>query len=116
MLDNDVGASMLEKLKNLICVLLICLASCSKQKEDVTGRWVSNQTQMVSLYFYPDHTASLSGTGFLNLRWELLDDGKTVKIEALSKNVIFHFRIENGSSGPRGTLELAGYEHALPAS
>jgi hypothetical protein len=71
---------------------------------------VSDQTSIVSLYFYSDKTASLSGVSALNLRWDLLEAGRIVKIDVLDKKVVVHFKIEKDAIGPRGTLEWAGFD------
>src|SRR4051812_34454977 len=93
----------------LFTLSLFGLTACSDQKIVVAGRWVSEQTSAVAIYFYKDGTASLSGTGLLKLEWKEIDE-TTVRIDALDKKIIFHFKISRDGRGPYGTLELAGYD------
>jgi hypothetical protein len=87
----------------------MALISCSDPKPVALGRWVSEHTSAISLYLYPDGRASLSGTGILNLEWKTIND-TTVRIDALDKKIVFHFKMSTDSKGPYGTLELAGYD------
>jgi hypothetical protein len=95
-------------LASLGCGCLL-LSACGANEIDIVGRWNSAHTSMVSLEFYPDGVAALSGTGLLNLRWKRTNPA-VVRIEALDSRVFFNFRISRDDSGPRGVLELAGYE------
>jgi hypothetical protein len=90
-------------------VLLVIVASCGNPDPDILGRWVADQTPAIAIYFYPDGTASISGTGFLKLEWKKIDD-KLIRIDVLDKKIIFHFKLDRDSKGDRGTLELAGYD------
>jgi len=94
---------------SILALVLIGMASCSDSKIAVPGRWVSDQTSAIALYFYKDGTASLSGTGFLKLEWKEISS-ESIRIDALDKKIIFHFKIAKDNKGPFGTLELAGYD------
>src|SRR5262249_48626264 len=85
------------------------LVSCADPKPEITGRWASDQTSLVTLYFYPDGAASLSGTGLLNLTWHPVND-RLIRIDALDKKIICHFKISKDQKGYLGTLELIGFD------
>jgi hypothetical protein len=93
----------------LFVLALFGLTACSDPKIVAAGRWVSEQTSAIAIYFYKDGTASVSGTGFLKLEWKEIDE-TTIRIDVLDKKLVFHFRISKDGKGPYGTLELAGYD------
>jgi len=88
------------------------LLACTDAKQEIVGRWTSQQTSFLTLQFYQDGTASLSSTGLLSLRWQLEND-KLVRIEALDKKMYFNFRIQKDDRGSYGVLELAGFDTLL---
>lgn len=94
----------------ITAVVVSMLGACA-QEEDVKfqGRWKSDKSSVITLYLYPDGTASVSGTGFLNLKWKKVSD-KMVKIEILDRKFVFHFNVSRDNSGLYGVLELAGFE------
>ncbi len=94
---------------SVVLLVSFCMTSCSNPKVVIQGRWVSEQTPAIALYFYGDGTASLSGTGLLKLEWKPIDD-TNVRIDALDRKIIFHFKISKDKDGSLGTLELAGYD------
>jgi hypothetical protein len=103
------GLSRRLAVRSILTLVLIGMTSCSDPKIVVPGRWVSEQTSAIALYFYNDGTASLSGTGFLKLEWKEISE-TSIRIDALDKKIIFHFKIAKDNRGPFGTLELAGYD------
>lgn len=84
------------------------LISC-RSEFVMEGKWVAEQAPLVSIYFYPDGTASVSGTGLLGLRWKKISN-EDVRIEAMDRKVVFHFRMKDTQAGYLGTLELAGFD------
>ena len=97
-------------MRSLVGVVLIGLASaCSEKKESVIGKWSAEKTSLLTLYFYSDQSASLSSTGFFNLRWQMEND-TLVRIDALDKKMHFNFRIQKDAKGAFGVLELAGFD------
>jgi hypothetical protein len=91
-------------------LLIVGLCSCDRADDLVKGRWVSEQTSLVSIYFYTDGTAALTGTDVLRLKWNLLEDKRTVRIEILDRKIIVHFVVREDTVGLRGTLEWAGFD------
>lgn len=85
------------------------LIGCGNSDVKIEGKWVADQSSWAVLYFYPDGTASISGTGYFNLQWKAVGP-QLVKIDILDKKVVFHFRISSDSKGPYGALELLGFE------
>ncbi|WP_431201280.1 hypothetical protein ACQ86E_18965 [Bradyrhizobium betae] len=96
-------------LKALPALFLFVLASCGQHVPTIMGRWNAEKSPAISLYFYPDGTASLSGTGLLRLEWKELSN-EIVRIDVLEKKIIFHFKLKKDAQGTYGTLELAGYD------
>jgi hypothetical protein len=93
--------------RSLMVAMLSCLLACSDPKQEIVGKWVSNQASLLTLQFYKDGTASLSSTGFFNLRWQTESDS-LIRIEALDKKLYFNFRILKDQKGSYGMLELPG--------
>jgi hypothetical protein len=83
------------------------LPSCGNLKQRVVGRWQANP--IISIYFYPDQTASISSIGILRLKWDIVGEN-LIRIEALDKSIVTNFRIERDDVGDYGILELAGYD------
>lgn len=96
-------------LKPLQVLLLFALVSCGQRVPTIAGRWNAEKSPAISLYFYPDGTASLSGTGLLRLEWKELSD-EIVRIDVLERKIIFHFKLKKDTRGTYGMLELAGYD------
>jgi hypothetical protein len=92
-----------------LLVISIVFSSCGPQATPIVGRWTAEKSPAVSLYFYRDGTASLSGVGLLKLEWKEIDN-ETARIDALDKKIVFHFKRKRDAHGVYGTLELAGYD------
>ena len=89
---------------------LACLAvACSDPPPEPVGVWVSEKSSLVRLHLYADGVASLSSTGFLNLKWKS-EGSDLVRIEALDRKAIFDLKLKKDRKGWYGTLELAGFD------
>src|SRR5688572_8009367 len=86
---------------SILC-LIILIANCSGDpRQEIVGRWTSQQTALLTLHFYNDGAASLSSIGYFKLRWKI-EDKNLVRIEALDRNIYFNFRMSTDAKGRFG--------------